>query len=49
METLIKISNEDVRNFRINLFKNNEKKIVHNFLWLNLIDRKNKNETIQKL
>ena len=27
METLIKISNEDVRNFRINLFKNNEKKI----------------------
>ena len=48
-ETLIKISNEDVRNFRINLFKNKERKNIHNFLWLNLIDRKNKNETIQKI
>ena len=48
-ETLIKISNEDVRNFRINLFKNKERENIHNFLWLNLIDRKNKNETIQKI
>ncbi len=48
-EALIKISSEDVRNFRVNLFKNKEKKNIHNFLWLNLIDRKNKNETIQKI
>ena len=48
-ETLIKISNEDVRNFRINLFNNKERENIHNFLWLNLIDRKNKNETIQKI
>ena len=45
---MIKISNEDVRNFKIDLFKNKEKNI-HNFLWLNLVDRKNKNETIQKI
>tara|TARA_B100001173_G_scaffold307844_1_gene317070 strand:+ start:562 stop:2208 length:1647 start_codon:yes stop_codon:yes gene_type:complete len=48
-DSLIKISNEDVRNFRINLFKNKEKKNIHNFLWLNLIDRKNENEIIQKI
>ena len=47
-DSLIKISNEDVRNFRINLFKNKEKSI-HNFLWLNLIDRKNKNVTVQSI
>ena len=47
-DSLIKISNEDVRNFRINLFKNKEKNI-HNFLWLNLIDRKNKNVTVQRI
>ena len=48
-DLLIKISNEDVRNFRISLFENKEKKSVHNFLWLNLIDRKNENEIIQKI
>ena len=46
--SLIKISNENVRNFRINLFKNKEKNI-HNFLWLNLIDRKNKNIIVQRI
>ena len=48
-DSLIKISNEDVRNFRINLFQNKEKKNIHNFLWLNLIDRKNNNAMIQKI
>ena len=48
-DLLIKISNEDVRNFRISLFENKEKKSIHNFLWLNLIDRKNENEIIQKI
>ena len=33
-EALIKISNEDVRNFRINLFKNKEKKIYITFCGL---------------
>ena len=47
-DSLIKISNEDVRNFKIDLFKNKEKNI-HNFLWLNLIDRKNKNVTVQRI
>ena len=48
-DLLIKISNEDVRNFKISLFKNKEKKNIHNFLWLNLIDRKNENKLIQKI
>ena len=48
-DLLIKISNEDVRNFRISLFENKEKKSIHNFLWLNLIDRKNENEIIKKI
>ena len=48
-DLLIKISNEDVRNFRISLFENKEKKSIHNFLWLNLIDRKNENEIVQKI
>ena len=47
-DSLIKISNEDVRNFKIDLFKNKEKNI-HNFLWLNLVDRKNKNVTVQRI
>ena len=38
---LIKISHEDVTNFWINILKNKEKKSIHNFLWLNLVDRKN--------
>ncbi len=48
-DSLIKVSNENVRNFRVSLFKDGEKKSIHNFLWLNLIDRKNKNEIIQKI
>ena len=34
-DSLIKISNEDVRNFRINLFKNKEKSIHYFFYQLN--------------
>tara|TARA_Y100001970_G_scaffold183814_1_gene223569 strand:- start:11716 stop:13362 length:1647 start_codon:yes stop_codon:yes gene_type:complete len=48
-DLLLKISNEDVRNFRINFLKNKEKKSIHNFLWLNLVDRKNAFEIIQKI
>ena len=47
-DLLIKISNEDVKNFRISFLKNKEKKSVHNFLWLNLIDRKNAFEITTK-
>ena len=48
-DLLIKISNEDVRNFWINILKNKEKKSIHNFLWLNLVDRKNESKIIQKI
>ena len=48
-DLLIKISNEDVRNFRISFLKNKERKSIHNFLWLNLVDRKNELEIIQKI
>ena len=48
-DLLIKISNEDVRNFRISFLKNKERRSIHNFLWLNLVDRKNKLETIQRI
>ena len=30
-DLLVKISNEDVRNFRVNILKNKEKKSIHNF------------------
>ncbi len=46
---LIKIANEDVRNFWEKLAKNKEKKNIHNFLWLNIIDRKNDTKIIQKV
>ena len=46
---LIKIANEDVRNFWEKLEKNKEKKNIHNFLWLNIIDRKNNTKIIQKV
>jgi len=46
---LIKISHEDVRNFWIKILKNKEKKNIHNFLWLNLVDRKNESKIIQKI
>ena len=48
-DLLIKISHNDVVNFWTNILKNNEKKSVHNFLWLNLIDRKNETKIIQKI
>ncbi len=48
-DLLIKISNEDVRNFRISFLKNKERRSIHNFLWLNLVDRKNKLEIIQRI
>jgi len=48
-DLLIKISDEDVKNFWINILKNKEKKSIHNFLWLNLVDRKNESKTIQKI
>jgi len=46
---LIKISHEDVKNFWIKILKNKEKKNIHNFLWLNLVDRKNESKIIQKI
>ena len=46
---LIKIANEDVRNFWEKLAKNKGKKNIHNFLWLNIIDRKNDTKIIQKV
>ncbi len=48
-DLLIKISDQDVRNFWINLLKKKEKRNIHNFLWLNLFDRKNDSEIIQKI
>ena len=48
-DLLIKISNEDVRNFRISFLKNKERRSIHNFLWLNLVDRKNKLEQFREL
>ena len=48
-DLLIKISDEDVKNFWMTILKNKEKKNVHNFLWLNLIDRKNESKTIQRI
>ena len=48
-DLLIKISNQDVRNFEINIFKKKEKRSVHNFLWLNLVDRKNESKIIQRI
>ncbi len=48
-DLLIKISDDDVKNFLINLLENKEKKNIHSFLWLNLIDRKNDKKIIQKI
>ena len=48
-DLLIKISHEDVTNFWINILKNKEKKSIHNFLWLNLVDRKNESRIIKKI
>tara|TARA_B100002051_G_C16739339_1_gene643248 strand:- start:1953 stop:3599 length:1647 start_codon:yes stop_codon:yes gene_type:complete len=48
-DLIIKISNEDVKNLWINILKKKEKKNIHNFLWLNLVDRKNESKIIQKI
>ena len=48
-DLIIKISNEDVKNLWINILKKKEKKNIHNFLWLNLVDRKNDSKIIQKI
>ena len=48
-DLLIKISDEDVKNFWMTILNNKEKKNIHNFLWLNLIDRKNESKTIQRI
>ena len=48
-DLLIKISDKDVRNFWINIHKSKEKRNTHNFLWLNLVDRKNESQIIQKI
>ena len=48
-DLLVKISDEDVNNFWINILKNKERKSIHNFLWLNLVDRKNESKIIQKI
>ena len=46
---LFKISKNDIDNFWNENLKKKEKKNIHNFLWLNLIDRKNETEIIQKI
>ena len=44
---LVKISEDDVKNFWIGILKNKERKSIHNFLWLNLVDRKNESKIIR--
>ena len=44
---LVKISEEDVKNFWVGILKNKERKSIHNFLWLNLVDRKNESKIIR--
>ena len=46
---LFKISKNDIDNFWNENLKKKEKKNIHSFLWLNLIDRKNETEIIQKI
>ena len=46
---LVKISEDDVKNFWVGILKNKERKSIHNFLWLNLVDRKNESKIIQKI
>ena len=48
-DLLIKISDKDAKNFWANNLTRKGKNNVHNFLWLNLIDRKNNAQTIQKI
>ena len=46
---VFKISKESVYNFWNKSLSTKEKNSIHNFLWLNLIDRKNEKEIIQKI
>ena len=48
-DLLLKISKFEANYFWNNSKNENEKKNLHSFLWLNLIDRKNEKETIQKI
>ncbi len=48
-QIIFKISKDSVYNFWHNKFSEKEKNSIHNFLWLNLIDRKNEKEIIQKI
>ena len=46
---IFKISKESVYNFWNKSLSVSEKNSIHNFLWLNLVDRKNEKEIIQKI
>jgi len=46
---IFKISKESTYNFWNKNLSTKEKNSIHNFLWLNLIDRKNEKEIIQKI
>ena len=48
-EVLYKISKDNADINWDHIDKNKEKNKIHNFLWLNLVDRKNNPETIQKI
>ena len=48
-EALYKISKDNANINWDDIDKNKEKNKIHNFLWLNLVDRKNNPETIQKI
>ena len=48
-DSLIKLSKFEANYFWIASKDNNETKNLHGFLWLNLIDRKNEKETLQKI
>ena len=48
-DLLLKISKFEANYFWNNSKDDNEKKNLHSFLWLNLIDRKNEKETIKKI
>ena len=47
--SLFKISESNTENFWIDNIKENEKRNLHSFLWLNLVDRKNETEIIQNI
>ena len=47
--SLFKISESNTEDFWIDNIKENEKRNLHSFLWLNLVDRKNETEIIQNI